>query len=197
MPQPIHKILEINQRDEVALKIPFSHKAWVPHPFRVFCGMGGKPRIIIARALYQDTASKPVLSAAEGCRHPSKIFWKSISATKSRPNPTLPQTLGAPSIPRLLRNGWETTNLHSTGFASGHDFKACPERSRRMPQFIQNILEINQRDEVALKSRPSPKKLSYLAIKNNPSSLSDRSAARGVNGPASALSRLFGCWVLA
>jgi hypothetical protein len=74
MPPSIHKILEINQRDEVALKIPFSHKAWVPHPFRVFCGMGGKPRIFIARALHQGTTSKPVRSAAEGCRNSSKTF---------------------------------------------------------------------------------------------------------------------------
>jgi hypothetical protein len=54
--------------------------------------MDGAPRTFIARALYQGTASKPVLSAAEGCRHP-----------------------------------------------------------------IQDILEINQRDEVALKFCPSPK----------------------------------------
>jgi hypothetical protein len=93
VPQPIHKILEINQRDEVALKIPFSHKAWVPHPFRVFCGMGGKPRIFIARALYRGTASA---------------------------------------------GGYGLQPVHKTTHL---------------------ILEINQRDEVALKSRPFPKKL--------------------------------------
>jgi hypothetical protein len=51
---------------------------------------------------------------------------------------------GAPSIPRPLRNRWETTNLHDTGFVSeepivlkGHDFSRVPG-APSIPRLLRN-----------------------------------------------------------
>ncbi len=96
-------------------RIPFNHKIWVPHAFRVFCGMGGNPRIFKARALYPGTTTPcPIHSA-------SFAEWVGNRESPWRGPCVRAQLHRAPSIPRPLRNGWETANFHDTGFVSGHN----------------------------------------------------------------------------
>ena len=85
----------------------------MPHPFRAFCGMGGIPQPS-TEGLFsprQAPILSPCFQRRRGRpRHSISPFIRS-EAERSR-KPTLSQEPGAPSIPRILRNGWDTTTLN-------------------------------------------------------------------------------------
>ena len=91
----------------------------VPHPFRAFCGMGGKARTSTARpqssaklcAPSSTTMGAPFFPrfCGKGGKARTSTAHPQSSAKMCAPSST---TMGAPFFPRSLRKEWESTNLN-------------------------------------------------------------------------------------